>query len=92
MGITADKYLVMNDLASLGTCYIRIRNFHITKVSSVYTLNYRAEILVNNKYVTEETMIVPSVETPITENIWKIAYDNLKEYLTSKGITFTDRL
>ena len=92
MGIDADEYFVMNGLASLGNCYLRVRNFHMTKVSSVYTLNYRAEVFINDKYVTEENMTIPSVETPITENIWKIAYDNLKEYLTSKGITFTDRL
>lgn len=39
MGIDADKYFVMNCLASLYKCYLRIRNFHITKVGSVYTLN-----------------------------------------------------
>ena len=92
MGIDADKYFVMNGLASLGNCYLRVRNFHMTKVATVYTLNYQIEVLKDNKYVTEEPITVPSVETPITENIWKIAYDNLKEYLTSKSITFTDRL
>lgn len=92
MGIDADKYFVMNGLGSLGSCYIRIRNLHITKVATVYTLNYRAEVYINDKHVTEETITVPSVTTPITGNIWDIAYNHLKEYLTSKGITFIDVL
>jgi hypothetical protein len=90
MGIDADEYFVMNGLASLGNCYLRVRNFHMTKVATMYTLNYQIEILKDNKYVTHEIITIPNVTTPITGNIWDIAYDNLKEYLTSKGITFTD--
>jgi hypothetical protein len=92
MGIDADKYLVMNDLASFGKCYLRVRNFKSSKVAGRFVFHYEVEVLVNNVYITKENFVIPSVETPITENIWKIAYDNLKEYLTSKGITFTDVL
>ena len=90
MGISAEKYLIMNGLASIGKCYLRVRNFNSTKAANMYVFHYEVEVLVNNKCITKEAFETPNVTTPITQNMWQIAYDHLKEYLTSKGITFTD--
>ena len=90
MGISAEKYLIMDGLASIGKCYLRVRNFNSTKVANLHVFRYEVEVLVNNKCITKEFIETPTVTTPITQNTWQIAYDHLKEYLTSKGITFTD--
>lgn len=92
MGINADKYLVMNDLASFGECYLRVRNFVSTKEVDIHKFKYDVEVLVNGLVITTNSFVMPNVKTTITENNWKVAYDHLKQYLTSKNITFTDSM
>ena len=92
MGIEADKYLVMNDLASFGKCYLRVRNFVSTKEVDIHKFKYDVEVLVNGSVITTQTFTMPNVKTTITENNWKVAYEHLKQYLKSKNITYTDSM
>jgi len=92
MGIDADKYFVMNGLATLGNCYIRVKDFNNTKTNGNHTFRYSVEILVNGNLTTTDVKFLPMAAAPITENNWKLAYDHLKEELTKQGITFTDNI
>ena len=91
MGIDADKYFVMNGLATLGNCYIRVKDFNNTKIDGNHTFRDSVEILVNGKLTTADMKFL-QMTAPITGNNWQLAYDHLKEELTKQGITFTDNI
>ena len=92
MGIEADKYFVMRGKATIGKCYIRVRDISTTKENNVHTFRYRVDVLADSVLVTTEFKFLERSDVPITGDSWKMSYDHLKEELTKQGITFTDIL
>ena len=92
MGIEADKYFVMRGKATIGKCYIRVRDINTTKNNDIHTFQYRIDVLADSELVTTEFKFLERSNVPIIENGWKVSYDHLKEELTKQGITFTDVL
>ena len=92
MGIEADKYFVLRGKATLGKCYIRVRDIATTKENGSHTFRYCIDVLVDDVLVTRDAKFLERSDVPITENSWKVSYDHLKEELTKQGITFTDVL
>lgn len=90
MGVEADKYFVMHGKATIGKCYIRVRDINNTKENDSHTFRYNIEVLADGVLVTKDIKFLERSDVPITENSWKISYDHLKEELTKQGITFTD--
>lgn len=92
MGIDADKYFTLGGLATIGKCYLRVKDFNNTKENGIHIFKYSIDILVNGSLITKDIKFIQPSDVPITENNWKLAYDHLKAELTKQGITFTDVL
>ena len=92
MGIEADKYFVMRGKATLGKCYIRVRDINTTKENDFHTFRYNIDVLVDGVLITRDVKFLERSDVPIIENGWKVSYDHLKEELTKQGITFIDVL
>lgn len=92
MGIEANNYFVLRGKATIGKCYIRVRDINTTKENGAHTFRYYIDVLVDDVLVTRDAKFLERSDVPVIENSWKVSYDHLKEELTKQGITFTDVL
>jgi hypothetical protein len=91
MGIDASYYNILGDIAKIESPYLRIRDMMFTKIGTSYEYRYKLEILINNNVVHTEHNFFSMAEI-IDKNCWNVAYTNIKEELTKKQITFTDKI
>lgn len=98
MGLTLNSYTVMDSLVSINNAYLNIRDIRTTK--DIININgekiiYNFEFIYNISKDTKNLYrdkIVKTSETPYSENLWELAYKNIKEELTNKKIEFSDVL
>lgn len=98
MGLTLNSYTVMDSLVSINNAYLNIRDIRTTKdiiningEKIIYNFEFIYNISKDNKYLNRDK-IVKTSETPYSENLWELAYKNIKEELTNKKIEFSDVL
>lgn len=98
MGLTLNSYTVMDSLVSINNAYLNIRDIRTTKdiiningEKIIYNFEFIYNISKDNKYL-DRDKIVKTSETPYSENLWELAYKNIKEELTNKKIEFSDVL
>tara|TARA_B110000902_G_scaffold58934_1_gene69107 strand:+ start:1113 stop:1400 length:288 start_codon:yes stop_codon:yes gene_type:complete len=93
MGVDVKNYPVLGGNATMLNAYINITDINIFKNETGHGVTYKINI-----YKTQDSTIILLSdirvihfgETPVTENGWKLSYDNFKQELTSASISFID--
>jgi hypothetical protein len=95
MGLTVTSFPIINGIATVDNVYINIRDIRTTKQTVNNTTPYELEFfyIVKKEENNISTQIITknSAEAFIG-NLWDLAYEYLKEELTSKNLHFTDTL
>ncbi len=91
MGLTINEFPVYDNLASIKSVYLNIRDIKLNKVEDSYEINFWFNIKKDNKYILAE-QITRTQSTPHTNDCWKEAYDIIKVYLSEKNFIYTDEL
>ena len=92
MGLDLSSWRFM-DVVDIQTCYCRVRDIVTSKrdTTGVFTINYTAVILKDDKEIDRRTYVIESPEESKV-NPWLFCYDNLKTQLTEDKITHTNNL
>jgi hypothetical protein len=91
MGLTINEFPVYDNLASIKSVYLNIRDIKLNKVEDGYEISFWFNIKKDNKYILAE-QIVRTQSTPHINDCWKEAYDIVKNYLSEKNLVYTDEI
>ena len=103
MGVTITNYNIFDGAVTLQNVYINIRDIMTTKdieigfdnesnqdiQKTLYKLQFNINYIFNGKTINTNFISIQS-ETPYTENIWELAYIELKSHLDSENLTYSD--
>ena len=96
MGITIESYPVYDGAATLKNVYVNVRDFETTKErlnnqsnENIYKFKFIVNYFFDNKSI-NMNLISKQSDTPYTQNLWDLAYTEIKAILDSENLTYSD--
>lgn len=89
MGLAINEFPVYDNLTSIKSVYLNIRDIKLNKIEDAYEFSFWFNIKKDDKYILGE-QITKTQSSPHINNSWEEAYNIIKLYLNEKNIIYSD--
>jgi len=91
MGLTINEFPVYDNLATIKSVYLNIRDIKLNKIEDGFEFSFWFNIKKDDNYIIGQ-QIVKTQSTAFINDCWKEAYDIMKAYLKEKNLIYTDEM
>jgi hypothetical protein len=89
MGLALNEFPVYDNLTSIKSVYLNIRDIKLNKIEDGYEFSFWFNIKKDDKYILGE-QITKTQSSPHINNSWEEAYNIIKVYLSEKNLIYSD--
>ena len=89
MGLALNEFPVYDNLTSIKSVYLNIRDIKLNKIEDGYEINFWFNIKKDDKYILGQ-QITKTQSSPHINNSWEEAYNIIKLYLNEKNLIYSD--
>lgn len=91
MGLTLNEFPVYDNLTSIKSVYLNIRDIKLNKIRDGYEISFFFNIKKDDKYILGQEIRKTQL-SPHINNSWEEAYNIIKLYLNEKNIIYSDMM
>jgi hypothetical protein len=89
MGLALNEFPVYDNLTSIKSVYLNIRDIKLNKIEDGYEISFWFHIKKDDKYILGQ-QIRKTQSSPHINNSWEEAYNIIKVYLSEKNLIYSD--
>ena len=89
MGLALNEFPVYDNLTSIKSVYLNIRDIKLNKIEDGYEISFWFHIKKDDKYILGQ-QITKTQSSPHINNSWEEAYNIIKVYLSEKNLIYSD--
>lgn len=91
MGLIINEFPVYDNLATIDSVYLNIKDIKLDKTGDGYEISFWFNISKGDKFIYGQ-QITKNQSEPHINNSWNEAYDIIKLYLDEKKLTYIDEI